>query len=354
MVSPMAWTFEERREQLRLVAELGRLRIFLGAFGDPGHAFPMIALGERAASRAATTWRCRRGRSGGADVEAAGMTFARRAGVPGVPDARAAAEALRGGGAGGAGDAAVGARRSRPDVVGRRHPHARRRRSPPSSRACRVATLVPHVYPRVGAGLPAVLDRRAAAADAAGRALWRLRRPRSSARAASRAARSTTRRARRLGLRAAAVRPHRALARAGAGRRRSRSSSTRGAWPAWVRVVGPLLWEPPGERVEPPPGARAGRARRAVDLAGPVAPAAARGAGGARGRAGAGDRDDERPRAGRADRRARQRACSSPWLSLRARRCRCATSSSATAATGRWCGRWRRAARSSSARPAAT
>ena len=26
------------------------------------------------------------------------------------------------------------------------------------------------------------------------------------------------------------------------------------AWPDWMRVVGPLLWEPPGERVAPPPG----------------------------------------------------------------------------------------------------
>ena len=25
-------------------------------------------------------------------------------------------------------------------------------------------------------------------------------------------------------------------------------------WEPWVRVVGPLQWEPPGERVEPPPG----------------------------------------------------------------------------------------------------
>ena len=25
-------------------------------------------------------------------------------------------------------------------------------------------------------------------------------------------------------------------------------------WPAWARVVGPLMWEPPGEHVEPPPG----------------------------------------------------------------------------------------------------
>jgi UDP:flavonoid glycosyltransferase YjiC (YdhE family) len=25
------------------------------------------------------------------------------------------------------------------------------------------------------------------------------------------------------------------------------------AWPPWVRIVGPLMWEPPGERVDPPP-----------------------------------------------------------------------------------------------------
>jgi len=26
------------------------------------------------------------------------------------------------------------------------------------------------------------------------------------------------------------------------------------AWPEWTRVVGPLMWEPPAEEVEPPPG----------------------------------------------------------------------------------------------------
>ena len=25
-------------------------------------------------------------------------------------------------------------------------------------------------------------------------------------------------------------------------------------WPGWAKVVGPLMWEPPGERVDPPPG----------------------------------------------------------------------------------------------------
>lgn len=50
------------------------MRLFLGAFGDPGHAFPMLALGSELARRghAVTmeTWSRWRG-----DVEAAGMTF---------------------------------------------------------------------------------------------------------------------------------------------------------------------------------------------------------------------------------------------------------------------------------------
>src|SRR5947209_10437148 len=51
------------------------LRLLLGAFGDPGHAFPMLALGARLAARGhevtLQTWRNWR-----AFVEAAGMTFA--------------------------------------------------------------------------------------------------------------------------------------------------------------------------------------------------------------------------------------------------------------------------------------
>ena len=49
----MGRTPEEALEQLRLVAEL-RLtvrRLLLGAFGDPGHAFPMIALGRALVAR---------------------------------------------------------------------------------------------------------------------------------------------------------------------------------------------------------------------------------------------------------------------------------------------------------------
>src|SRR5438270_4803982 len=52
-----------------------RLRVFLGAFGDPGHAFPMLALGTRLVARGhevtLETWRRWR-----EHVEAEGMSFA--------------------------------------------------------------------------------------------------------------------------------------------------------------------------------------------------------------------------------------------------------------------------------------
>ena len=51
------------------------LRVFLGAFGDPGHAFPMLALGARLVTRGhdvtLETWVKWR-----EDVERAGMRFA--------------------------------------------------------------------------------------------------------------------------------------------------------------------------------------------------------------------------------------------------------------------------------------
>ena len=54
-VTPLAFTSDERLEQLRLAGRAGglgrRRRLLLGAFGDPGHAFPMIALGRELAAR---------------------------------------------------------------------------------------------------------------------------------------------------------------------------------------------------------------------------------------------------------------------------------------------------------------
>ena len=102
-----------------------RLRVVLGAFGDPGHAFPIIALGRALAARGhdvtIQTWK--RWREA---VEARGIRVRRRARVPGLPHPGTAAEALRGG----------GPRRAR-RRAGARGAAPRRRRAPTSSRSRR-------------------------------------------------------------------------------------------------------------------------------------------------------------------------------------------------------------------------
>ena len=47
------------------------------------------------------------------------------------------------------------------------------------------------------------------------------------------------------------------------------------AWPAGVHVVGPMLWEPPYDDTEPPPGDEPARAGRRLDRPGPRSRAAA-------------------------------------------------------------------------------
>ena len=144
------------------------LRVLLGAFGDPGHAFPVIALGVRA-GRARPRGRDRDLGALARAVRGRGDGVLARARVPGLPDARAAAEALRGRRAGRARHARVRARlRARRRGLG--HPHRARPRWRRSSRACRWRRVVPHVHPDLPPGLPAVLDRGAAAAHARRRA----------------------------------------------------------------------------------------------------------------------------------------------------------------------------------------
>ena len=213
MVSPMAWTFDDRLRQLQLVAELARLRILLGAFGDPGHAFPMLAL-----RRGAGGARARRGAADLAALAGAGRggrdDVLGRARVPGVPDPRGAAEAVCGRGAGGDRDASGGAV-VRPRRGGVGHPDAGAGPGRGAGgRAGGDAGAAPVSAP--AAGLPAVLDRGAAAADAA----------RTGAVAGLRSAGGARARARATGVqrlpgaaraRAAAVRAHRRVALAGAG-----------------------------------------------------------------------------------------------------------------------------------------
>ena len=131
------------------------VRLLLGAFGDPGHAFPMIALGRALAARGhdvtLQTW----GRWED-DVVAGGMAFAAAPEDPVFPTPGHPMNPYDGGVAAHADDLPLvrggAARRRR-----RRRPHPRagaRRRAVP---ACAVATLIPHVHPALGRGLPPVL-----------------------------------------------------------------------------------------------------------------------------------------------------------------------------------------------------
>ena len=107
-VTPMAWTKEDRIAQLRHIAELnaalgdraGRAcGSCSGAFGDPGHAFPMLALGRalRARGHEVTLQTWERWR---ADAEREGLAFAPAPEYHVFPTQERPLKPLRGGGRG--------------------------------------------------------------------------------------------------------------------------------------------------------------------------------------------------------------------------------------------------------------
>ena len=108
-----------------------------------------------------------------------------------------------------------------------------------------VATLVPHVFPAMAPGLPDLLDRRAAAAHAARRA--RCGRGRTSASSSPRCEQGRDQlneSRRRLGL-APLPWVHTGLSRELTLVATLPQLEYPREWPAWARVVGPLMWEPP-------------------------------------------------------------------------------------------------------------
>jgi UDP:flavonoid glycosyltransferase YjiC (YdhE family) len=225
------------------------MRVLLGAFGDPGHAFPMLALGKRLAERGHVvclqTWIKWR-----ADVEAAGMTFAAAPeyqvfptlGRPMRPYEAATAAAR---------DTEPLVRDFRPDAC-----VADILTLAPAWAAelwdVPVATLIPHVCPLPAPGFPPYSLGARLPRTRAGARVWGLMDPLVTkglvtGRDDYNAARG------RLGL------PPKTELHTGL----SRSLTLVGTlpqleyprpWPAWMRVVGPLMWEPPGELVAPPPG----------------------------------------------------------------------------------------------------
>jgi UDP:flavonoid glycosyltransferase YjiC (YdhE family) len=226
-----------------------RLRLFLGAFGDAGHAFPMLALGSRLAARGHevtletwTRWR--------EDVEAAGIRFVAAPEYPVFPTPErplAPYEAVV--------RAATETRRSlaeaRPDCV----VHDILTLAPALAgelEGVPIATLIPHVYPVGAPGFPPYAFGARLPRTAVGARLWRaFDRP---VEAGLRRGRAELNEARtELGL-PPLTRLHGGL---------SQELCLVGTfpqleyprpWPEHVHVVGPLMWEPPFHDINPPPG----------------------------------------------------------------------------------------------------
>ncbi|MGH2916624.1 MAG: glycosyltransferase [Solirubrobacteraceae bacterium] len=229
------------------------LRVFLGAFGQPGHAFPMLALGAELAARGHEvtyeTW----GRWRSA-VEGAGMRFVPAPEYPVFPTREQPLPRPLG-----PYEAVVRATRdtrptlvaARPDVV----VHDVLTLAPALAAELEgipCATLIPHVYPVGQSGLPPYSLGARMPRTPAGARLWRaFDRPVGTALAHGREQLNGARD--QLGL-APVVRLHGGLS------ERLTLVGTLPAleyprhWPSHVHVVGPLIWEPPAEDVVPPPG----------------------------------------------------------------------------------------------------
>ncbi|HET6868690.1 MAG TPA: nucleotide disphospho-sugar-binding domain-containing protein [Solirubrobacteraceae bacterium] len=227
----------------------GRLRFFLGAFGEPGHAFPMLALGARLAGRGHDvtfeTWS--RWRS---DVEEAGMRFLPAPEYPLFGDSdmgSAMYEAVV--------LATAETRRTvaelRPDAL----VHDILTLAPAMAgelEGVPVATLVPHLYPVGGPGFPPYALGARYPRTGLGRALWD---------AVARGTQAGLRQGRdelnqtrvRLGL-APLQRLHGGLSERLCLVGTFPQLEYPRRWPAGANVVGPLMWEPPFEFLEPPPG----------------------------------------------------------------------------------------------------
>jgi UDP:flavonoid glycosyltransferase YjiC (YdhE family) len=222
----------------------------LGAFGDPGHAFPMIALGralrEHGHEVTLQTWARWR-----AHVEAEGMAFAAAPEYTVFPSGGPGGEPLD------FYEAVVHATRDTLGLVRDLAPEvvvADILTLAPALAAelegVPRATLIPHVYPvnepeqpvySVGARLPRT---------ALGRALWRRaqglpRRGVERGRVELNATRA------RLGL-PALEHGHGGTSRELALVGTFPQLEYPRAWPAWAHVVGPLMWEPPAAEVELP------------------------------------------------------------------------------------------------------
>jgi UDP:flavonoid glycosyltransferase YjiC (YdhE family) len=227
-----------------------RLRFFLGAFGDPGHAFPMLALGARLAARGHEvvfeTWRRWR-----ADVEANGMRFVAAPEYPVFPTRERPLKPY---------EAVVLATAETRPAVAQLSPHVVVHDILTLAPAMAgelegvpVATLVPHLYPPGAPGLPPYALGARMPRTAFGTGLWGAL-DRLVQAGLRRGARELNETRSKLGL-PSVERLHGGLSQSLCIVATFPQLEYPRDWPASVEVVGPLLWEPPFGSVKPPPGA---------------------------------------------------------------------------------------------------
>jgi MGT family glycosyltransferase len=222
-------------------------RVLLGAFGDPGHAFPMIALGRVLAARGhdvtLQTWKRWQ-----AHVEAEGLTFAPAPEYevfPSGPEPLDFYEAV----VHATTDTLPLVRELRPDVVA-----ADILTLAPALAAelegVPWATLIPHVYPHGEPEFPVYSLGARLPRTGAGRAFWRLAQ-RTVDHGLERGRRELNETRARLGLPALAH-VHGGISRELALVATFPQLEYPRTWPGHVHVVGPLMWEPPAQDVELP------------------------------------------------------------------------------------------------------
>jgi UDP:flavonoid glycosyltransferase YjiC (YdhE family) len=225
------------------------MRVFLGAFGDPGHAFPMLALGEALVAAGhevgIQTWR-----RWEPSAVAGGMTFAaapeyqvfptrERPLKPYAAAVRAASETV-------------------PFVVSFAPDIAVSDILTPApalaAELCGVpvATLVPHLHPWVPPGFPPFSIGARLPRTRVGSRLWRLT-DGLVARGLEQGRREFNESRARLGL-APLDWVHSGLSRELTMIATFPQLEYPRDWEPWLRVVGPLMWEPPGPAVSPPEG----------------------------------------------------------------------------------------------------
>jgi UDP:flavonoid glycosyltransferase YjiC (YdhE family) len=224
-------------------------RVFLGAFGDPGHAFPMIALGRALAARGhevtLQTWKRWQ-----EHVEAEGMTFAAAPEYEVFPSGPEPLDFY---------EAAVHATRDTLPLVRELRPHVAvsdiLTLAPGLAAEVEgvpLATLIPHVYPHGERDFPIYSLGARLPRSRFGRALWRraqspIDKGLETGRLELNAARE------QVGL-ASLAHVHGGISRSLALVATFPQLEYPRTWPTNAHVIGPLMWEPPYHEVELPPG----------------------------------------------------------------------------------------------------